>query len=121
MTQPRGPAEPRRGPRPDPDGGGGSPRDPGLQPERTRLAWRRSALTLTVVTVLAVRQALSGDLGGLLLAGAALVGWGVTLPIYWRRGTGTGPAPLDGRSLPAVALGAVALAVLGVVLVLRGL
>ncbi|MEU5561971.1 DUF202 domain-containing protein [Micromonospora musae] len=123
MTDRPGPAEPARRPHPDPDGGsgGGSPRDPGLQPERTRLAWRRTALTLTVVTVLAVRQALSGDLGGLLLAGAALAGWGATLPIYWRRGTGTGPAPLDGRSLPAVALGATGLAALAVVVVLRGL
>ncbi|MFE1171203.1 DUF202 domain-containing protein [Streptomyces sp. NPDC058773] len=45
-------------PRPAPD------RDPGLQPERTRLAWRRTTLSATVVAVLAGRQLLHSDAPG---------------------------------------------------------
>ncbi|MEU1886420.1 DUF202 domain-containing protein [Micromonospora sp. WMMD987] len=98
------------------DAGGG---DPGLQPERTRLAWRRTALAFTVVAVLAVRLALTGDAAGALLAGATVLLWSVTLVATWGRATGHRRAGIDARAVPLVALAAAGLALLCVSLVLR--
>ncbi|MER6914663.1 DUF202 domain-containing protein [Streptomyces sp. NPDC000594] len=73
-------------------------RDPGLQPERTRLAWRRTTLAFTVVGVLAVRQALmtggEGTRGTVALAAGALV-WLALLALAHRRirVLGGGPVP----------------------------
>ncbi|NWF28569.1 DUF202 domain-containing protein [Streptomyces sp. PKU-EA00015] len=57
-------------------------RDPGLQPERTRLAWRRTTLACTVVAVLAARQA-SGDAWP--AVGLSLAAWLGFLAVAHRR------------------------------------
>lgn len=96
-------------------------RDPGLQPERTRLAWRRTLLTMTVVTALTVRLAAGGGPIGALVVGVVVLIWGGLLALCWPRATGVGAARTGGRTLPLVALGTAALALLGVLLALRGL
>ncbi|MFF0449139.1 DUF202 domain-containing protein [Streptomyces sp. NPDC004609] len=84
-------------------GGPGVPgRDPGLQPERTRLAWRRTTLAFTVVTVLAVRGTVSGgEVGTAAVVGLAfsLLMWlGFLRVAQWRiRILGADPRP---RVLP---------------------
>ncbi|WP_233521425.1 DUF202 domain-containing protein [Streptomyces triticagri] len=63
------------------------PRDPGLQPERTRLAWRRTTLTCTVAAVLAGRQAVQEDAGTLthLAVGCSLLLWLAFIAVAHRR------------------------------------
>ncbi|MCT2279763.1 DUF202 domain-containing protein [Micromonospora chalcea] len=95
-------------------------RDPGLQPERTRLAWRRTLLTLTAVLLLQLRQAFTGRVLDALLTGAAVLLWLAVLVVTWHRATGTGPRRLDRWSVPTTAIGAAGLAVLGVAHVLGG-
>ncbi|WP_282693729.1 DUF202 domain-containing protein [Streptomyces sp. CC208A] len=51
---------------------GAGARDPGLQPERTRLAWRRTTLSWTVVAVLGIKLALMGGATAAGVAGLAL-------------------------------------------------
>lgn len=115
-------------------------RDRGLQPERTGLAWRRTALAQAVVAVLLVRLALTRGTAGLLAAAAVLIGWVVVFAVAYRRmgaprrrpddadgpagrtadrgGPASGPDALGGAALPLSALTAVGFAVLGLLLIL---
>lgn len=94
--------------------------DPGRQPERTRLAWRRSVLSLSVVAVLTARYAIErgGATAPLAVAGV-LAAWLAVLVLSWRRITALAAAPGPaGWAVPLTALAAVGFAGLGVALVL---
>ncbi|MET9887213.1 DUF202 domain-containing protein [Streptomyces sp. NPDC006430] len=97
-------------------------RDAGLQPERTRLAWRRTTLSCSVTAVLALRQALRASDPPVEAVGVALIAliWVAFLWVAHRRmrqlaaGRPSGLAP---RAALAVVAGTVALAVLAVTLI----
>jgi uncharacterized membrane protein YidH (DUF202 family) len=98
-------------------------RDPGLQPERTRLAWRRTTLSGTVSAVLAVKTALHGGASPLGLVACALccVLWLGFLTIAHRRirtlSATTSPAAFAPRHATAAVLCTLAMAVCGAGLV----
>ncbi|PBC64829.1 hypothetical protein BKI49_06430 [Streptomyces sp. Tue6028] len=100
-------------------------RDPGLQPERTRLAWRRTTLSSTVAALLAMKTALHGgrSVAGLLACALCCALWLGFLALAHHRirtlstaGPG-GPAALAPRHATAAALCTVALAVCALALV----
>ncbi|MFF5252152.1 DUF202 domain-containing protein [Streptomyces leeuwenhoekii] len=99
-------------------------RDPGLQPERTHLAWRRTTLSATVAAVLAVRAALHTGASPAAVAAAAVccVLWAAFLALAHRRirvlASAGSPPALSAAYATAAALGTVATAVCGAVLVL---
>ncbi|WP_086831639.1 DUF202 domain-containing protein [Streptomyces sp. NRRL B-24572] len=96
----------------------GETRDPGLQPERTRLAWRRTTLSCTVVAVLAVKLTAGDELtarGLIVLALSSLV-WVAFLAVAHRRIRSLDaarPVPLSHRGALLAAVCTIALAVLG--------
>ncbi|MER6519511.1 DUF202 domain-containing protein [Streptomyces sp. NPDC001553] len=106
------------GPGPSPAEG----RDAGLQPERTRLAWRRTTLACSVTAVLALRQALRGSGSPVEVAGAAVIVllWLVFLGVAHRRiralaahrPPGLAPRAAAGATLCTLALAAFAVAVI---------
>ncbi|WP_431946602.1 DUF202 domain-containing protein [Actinacidiphila sp. bgisy167] len=105
--------------------GGDTPRDPGLQPERTRLAWRRTTLAFAVAALLAGRAAVlhggsPADLLGLSLCAAAWLAFTVTAQ---RRITALGarrPGTLRAARASWAVLCVLVLAVTGALLVFLG-
>jgi uncharacterized membrane protein YidH (DUF202 family) len=62
------------------------PRDPGLQPERTALAWHRTAFTVLIFSLIAVRVAFArGDLFSCVLSGVGAILALMLVGISWRR------------------------------------
>ncbi|UZJ32127.1 DUF202 domain-containing protein [Streptomyces endophytica] len=115
--------------RPVPGGAGPRPasdRDPGLQPERTRLAWRRTTLSATVVALLAGRQLLrNAEHGAAVAAEAVLTGlvWlGFVVLAHRRmRAMASGRAPgLPPRTALLLIGCTLALALCGAVILLQG-
>ncbi|MFI2201115.1 DUF202 domain-containing protein [Streptomyces sp. NPDC020192] len=98
-------------------------RDPGLQPERTRLAWRRTTLSAAVTAVLAVKTALHGGASatGLTVCALCCLLFLGFLRVAHHRiralATGTRPPVLAPRHATAAVLYAVGLVVCAVLLV----
>jgi hypothetical protein len=98
-------------------------RDAGLQPERTRLAWRRTTLTYAVAALLAGRQALHGGTPSPLAAMAVALGaltLAVLLAVAHRRIRSLDvprPPALAPRTAVATVGCTIALALLGVAVV----
>lgn len=102
--------------------------DPGLQPERTELAWRRTALSLALLSLVSLRL-LPAAFGSALWLVPGIVGVVASGPLWWaarRRAVVTNrtlrsPQPHrlpDGRLLLGAAVFASAVGIAGVIVVL---
>ncbi|GAA1627608.1 DUF202 domain-containing protein [Catellatospora bangladeshensis] len=96
--------------------------DPGAQPERTRLAWRRTVLAATACALLLFRLAFERGLDPAGAVGLALglLCWLAMLTLAHRRIKEMArPRPAGvARLLAAVAVSCIAVALLGVLLIL---
>ncbi|MFY1633461.1 DUF202 domain-containing protein [Solwaraspora sp. WMMB335] len=103
------------------DRSGGPAPDPGLQPERTQLAWRRSALALTLVVVLTTRLAIERGGGAMVIGLLAILGWAAAVAYAYRRTRGPHrpAAGQIGHEVPLLGLLTAGYAVLGVILILH--
>ncbi|MFI6015669.1 DUF202 domain-containing protein [Streptomyces sp. NPDC051243] len=99
-------------------------RDPGLQPERTRLAWRRTTLSGTVAAVLAMKTALHGGVSvvGMVVCALCCGLWLGFLALAHRRirtlAASAEPPALTPRQATATALTTVAPAMYAAALLL---
>ncbi|MEV6546926.1 DUF202 domain-containing protein [Streptomyces sp. NPDC051665] len=98
-------------------------RDPGLQPERTRLAWRRTTLSSTVAAVLAAKASLHNGVHveGVIICALCCALWLAFLAVAHHRirtlASGGIPPTLAPRHAGAAVLCTVAVAVCAAVLV----
>lgn len=97
-----------------------APEPPGAQPERTRLAWRRTTLAFAVVAALAVRSALydpaPAAYGAAALGALAWLGFLVVAHRRIRALAGAAVTGTQGGPVRATVLCALVMALLGVVL-----
>ena len=87
--------------------------DPGASLVRTRLAWRRTGLSASIVPLLAARPAFAPGAGAVAVVAtaSAMIGWAVLVGLAYRR-SGTLDRP-GGRAIVGCAALTVAFAAIG--------